>query len=449
MNETTQILEKEIILQLLNNKKYFSTVIHFLEPKYFETQESKEVFKKIKELYGSYHKIPTLKELALGFSESPKPVRQIVIPFIKELNKETPTVDEKMLLDKTEKFVKLAIFKDAIIEGADAIGSNNIELIHSSYTKAEEAVTINLTSNLGVALHEIDKIYDEFQDKPGVLTNIKSWDDMFGAGVTPKTLSAIAAASGIGKSATMVDFAVRYLLQGKDVVIISLEMSEAEFYKRIYANLFDIDIELIKNLDKQVLINKLNDVKDKLGNLVIKEFPTGGLTPLGVEGYLEQLKTERGMNHPIVFVDYLGIMSSDKIKNSDNSYAYFGSIAEELRAVAQKREIVMWTALQLNRSAINNLEADQSSLSESMKIMMTLDFLAILSQTKEMKNKETGKGDIRVFIAKNRFSGKTYTFDIEFDYKKFKFIDKFNIAGENVTNHELNSVKNLGELINF
>jgi hypothetical protein len=107
----------------------------------------------------------------------------------------------------------------------------------------------------------------------------------------------------------------------------------------------------------------------------------------------------------------------------------------------------MWTALQLNRSAVNNLEADQSSLSESMKILMILDALVIISQTKEMKE----KGELKCSFVKNRFSGKTWDFKIGFDYNKFRFDDKYNLDGENITNFkpDISEIANIGNLMSF
>ena len=179
----------------------------------------------------------------------------------------------------------------------------------------------------------------------------------------------------------------------------------------------------------------------------MKEFATGSLTPLGLDSYLTKLQNEKDITDPFVFVDYLGLMASDRTKNTDNSYSYYGSIAEELRAIAQKRNIVIYTALQLNRAAIGNLEADQSTLSESMKILMILDSAFIIAQTPEMKE----LGEMKVNWVKNRMSGKTWSFNIKFDYRKFRFIDDYNIDGENVTANKTAVPNNLdiNNLMNF
>jgi replicative DNA helicase len=429
----THLLEQEIIKNLLNNKHYFNSSIHHLEKKHFTNPGMSLIFNQIKNHYLNYGGTPNLKEIIVSFKDSASKDKTLVKDAILEIKEAKENVNEQQLMELTEKFIKTSIFSDAIILGAEALGSHNEDKMSKSFTLAEEAVKVSLDSDLGIGLEEIDKIFEDFKDKPGLLTGIKSWDQMLGTGFRDKTLSAIAAASGVGKSAAMVDFAVRFLLQGKDVVILSLEMAESEFYKRLYSNLYDIDIAQIPSMEKQVLKMKYNQVKDKIGKLVIKEFPAGGLTPLGIDGYLSKLNNEKGIERPVVFVDYLGLLSSDRIKSMENQYAYYGSISEELRAVAQKRSITMITALQMNRSSINNLEVDQSALSESMKIMMTLDFMAIIAQTPEMKE----QGKMKINIVKNRFSGKTWSFDIGFNYHHFRFVDKFHIGGENISSQAL------------
>ena len=444
------LLEHEVINNLLHNKKYFGTVIHHLEKKYFTEPGMRLLFTNIKEHYINFGSIPKLKELILSFKENSTQEKALVKNSIKEI-KDPSEINQELLIEKTEFFIKDAIFSDAIILGAEALGSHDHEKKMESFALAEESVKISLDSDFGVLLEDIDKVYEEFQEKPGIKLGIPSFDKMIGSGFTAKTLHSAMAASGVGKSAAMTAFAVQFLLQKQDVVFISLEMSEAEVSKRIYANLYDIEISSLPTIEKQVIKNKYNKIKDDIGELVTKEFSAGSLTPLGLDGFLTKLKNERDINNPVVIVDYLGLMASDKMKNADNSYAYFGSIAEELRAVAQRRELIMFTPLQLNRGAINNIEADQSTLSESMKILMTLDSAFIISQTPEMKE----QGKMRINFVKNRMSGKTWSFDIGFDYKKFRFDDRFYMGDSNITEMQTkdplntSAVGNLGDLMSF
>ena len=198
-------------------------------------------------------------------------------------------------------------------------------------------------------------------------------------------------------------------------------MSEAQFYKRIDSNICDVPIHQLGEVDKQLLKNTYEKNKDNLGNLIIKEFPAGSLTPLKIDAFLNKIQNEKGIKNPILMVDYLTLMKSDIIKQGDNSYTYFKSVAEELRAVAQKRGIIIFTPMQSNRSSINNIEADQSTLSDSMAVYMTSDSAFMILQTPEMK--ENGK--MKINFVKNRMSGKTFSFDIGYDYEKFRVKDLF------------------------
>ena len=433
MSEKTisDLLEEEIIAGLLSDRVYFTSVIHYLEPKYFEDLGYQLLLEGIKKVYVQYTKIPTIKELLLSFKDASKQDKQLIGAAVKVVNevKLDHQLNDEMLINLTEKFIKAAIFAESIIMGAEALGTHDHDKMNESFKIAEEAVKVTLTSDLGIGLAEIDKRFDEYLPKNGLKLDIPSFDDVIGDGYTPSTLHLIISPSGVGKSALLSTFAVQFLKQGRDVVMISLEMSEAQFYKRIDSNLFDIDIYDLGKVDKQVLKNKYNQVKDGLGRLVVKEFPAGSLTPLGVDSFLDKLKTEENINDPIVMVDYLTLMKSDLLKASDNSYGYFKSVAEELRAIAQKRKLVIFTPMQSNRSSVNNLDADQSTLSDSMAVYMTSDSAFLVLQTPDMKE----KGEMKINFVKNRMSGKTYSFSIGYDYKRFRIDDRFFMNGSNVS----------------
>lgn len=296
------LLENEVISNLLSQKTFFNLTIHHLEEKYFTEPGMNLLFKNIKSHYLEFGNIPNMKELILSFRDASKSEKDLIRIAVKEVS--TPSdINQEMLLKQTEYFIKDAIFSSAIILGADALGEHDHQKKMESFALAEESVKISLNDDLGVSLAEIDKVFDDFIDKPGILPLIKSWDVMLGTGFRPKTLSILAAASGVGKSAALCDFAVKFMQQGQDVVFISLEMSESEVAKRIYSNLYDIDISLIAGVEKQVIKQKYKKIKDDCGELIIKEFPTGSLTALGIEGFLAKLENEKGIDHTARLLD--------------------------------------------------------------------------------------------------------------------------------------------------
>ena len=444
--EGKELIEIEVLSNLLKNNQYFNTVISHLKNDYFIKYN--KVFSLIKSFYKELEKPPSIKELVIFAKDSNKESISNIKEFVKEYKEIENPIPLDTLLHLTEKFIRRKIFEEAVIKGADALGKNKETDFNKSYELAEQAIKLSLQDDLGIMLPEVDKVYDDLQLKKGLLTGINSFDKMIYPGYQPKTLHSIMAPSGVGKSAVLVSFACQFLRKKKDVVIISLEMSEAEFYKRVYANLLQIPISQIHDVDKLVLKKKIQDIIQSTGKLIIKEYPAGGLSPLKLDAYLEKLKQEKGFDHPVVMVDYLGLMGSDRMKNSDNSYAYYGSIAEELRAVAQKRNLIMFSPSQLNRSSIGNLEADQSTLSDSMKVYMTLDSAFMILQTPEMKE----KSEMKIVFTKNRMSGKTFSFVIKYDYNYFMFIDDYYEGdlenGENLTYSEVNKKEDLRDLEN-
>jgi replicative DNA helicase len=243
------------------------------------------------------------------------------------------------------------------------------------------------------------------------------------------------APSGIGKTATLIAFAANFARQERDIVFISLEQSESEIYKRLYANLLDIPVKDISLIDKEVIRRKVKEIKPTIGNIIAKQYAAKRITPLDISAFLDKLKNEKNIHNPVLIVDYLGLLKSDFMKNMDNSYAYIGSIAEELRAVAIEKNIIIFSPMQLNRQAYGNLEAGNETMSESLKVLHTLDSAFLVLQTPEMKD----NGTVKIMFTKNRFSGITKGFEIKFDYDYFRFDDKFFIDGENITEMKTSS----------
>ena len=264
------LLENEVISTLLDDPNYFGQTIHHLKKEYFGDIGSATLFDSIKKHYQEFQRIPTLKDIILSHKGSNQQTKEIVKTAIKELQSNNQLVHIDLLLQQTELFIKDAIFTQALIMGAEAMGSHNQEKKLESFVLAEESVKVSLDSDFGIFIEEIDKRFDDYQAKHGIKLNIPSFDEIIGDGFTPKTLHLITAASGVGKSAMLCSFGVQFLLQGKDVVIISLEMAESEFYKRIDANLFDITISSLPGIEKQVLKNTYNKLKGGIGEFVVK-----------------------------------------------------------------------------------------------------------------------------------------------------------------------------------
>jgi len=238
------------------------------------------------------------------------------------------------------------------------------------------------------------------------------------------------------------------LKDNKNVLVVSLEMSEKEIMKRVHANVLDLPVNSlidlaktegeIKNildrkvLDKEQVLAAYNEVKasGKCGKLFVKDYPAGSFTALQLEALVESFKVEKGIAFDIIFVDYLGIMKSDLISPSAGLYSYLKSIGEEVRATAKKLNVPIVSASQLNRGVHGKeaSEVDNSAISDSMGTAMTADFLLFLLQNEQMKEAK----EIILKCTKNRYTGRTDTWMMNIDYEHMRFSD---MVTENSVEH--------------
>ena len=430
--DTRAIFEEEILSRIMNDGEYFGAVTPYIKPKYFNEVGNSIIFKNIQEYYVKTGMKPNTRDLVLLIKDEAKSSRDVAKEALKKILSTENRSNEKLLINKTEEFIRRAIHTESLILGAEAMGENNTDKLNESFRMAEEAQKVSLDDNFGVSVSDIDHCIEYYQDQSmGLLPGIGSFDKMLGRGFREKTLHTFLAPPGIGKSATMAAFATEFLKQKKDIIIFTLEMDEAEWMKRIYSNLLDIDIFLLETIDPIIIKKKWDEIKPFIGTLTVKEYPSYTLKAMKVQSFIEKYMIKTGIKEPIVFVDYLGLMDSGRVAANSGSYEYIKSITAELRSVAQTLNITIFTAHQLNRGAVGNLEAGQETVSDSAGISMFSDSMMFLLQTKEMKN----RGEIMVNFEKNRMTGKTYSFKIGFDYNKMRFEDKFFVGSTGVSTH--------------
>ena len=417
---TRAIFEEEIVNSLLSNNEFFGSSIPYLEKKYF-TNGNEIIFDKIKTFYADNGKKPNIKDIILLIKDEPKSKKEEAVKALKKINSSKVHADSDLLLSKTEEYIRNAIRTDALILGAEGMGSNDEKKLLESFALMEDAHKVTLDEDFGLDLDDIESMTNYLnEDYDGLLTGIPSIDKMLGKGIYSKSLTTFLAPPGVGKTAGMIAFLVQFLKQGQDVIFISLEMNEFEVLKRVYANILDIPIQSLDDVDPLVIRQKWDMIKDGLGKLVVKEYPSYSVSSMNIQSFLEKYEQKTDIKKPIVFVDYLGLMNSARLRpGTVNSYEYIKSITAELRSVAQKRDLKIFSAAQLNRGAIGNLEAGQESVADSAGISAFSDCMIFLLQTKEMKQ----LGEIVMNFEKNRYSGRTYSFKISFNYEHMRFED--------------------------
>ncbi|HET8688009.1 MAG TPA: DnaB-like helicase C-terminal domain-containing protein, partial [Methanosarcina sp.] len=245
--------------------------------------------------------------------------------------------------------------------------------------------------------------------------------------------------SGGGKSAAMCSMAANYIAQGYNVLYVTLELAEERVAERIDANLLNIPINNVKEVPKDLYIKRLSKIKEKsFGKLIIKEYPTGVASVHHFNALLDELQLKKGFVPDIVFIDYLGICASSHYKSGSNanSYTIQKSIAEELRGFAVERNIALWSGIQANRSGYGNSDMSETSIAESLGILMTADFVLGLIRTPELDD----QGQVLAKQIKSRYGDVSYfnRFVLGFDRARMKLfsVDQDGIMNERIPHSE-------------
>ena len=413
-----QKFERILLGSLTANKEYFSKVLGILKPEFF-SQERRDIFNSIKKHYKEYSLPPSLGDLEMSIKDTQnQDQRNRIFQELQQIGElDTSKCDE------TLSFVKDALYLKALEIGSEGLLTKNDELKRKAEQILDERAKVNIDSDLGIEFSDATAVIDYYsQETTGLLTQHYSLNERLGPGFLPGTLNLILAPSGVGKSLMMTDLISGFIKAGKNVLLVSLEMSAEEVMKRVHSNTLEMPIAdfVPRHFNKDLFIKKLNDAKLKgCGTFWSKDYPANSFSPLQLENLVDSFKNEKNLSFDIVFVDYVGIMKSDIISPSAGLYSYIKSIAEETRACAKRLNVPIISASQLSRGSVNNLEADNSLVSDSMGSVMTADFLMFLLQTEEMKE----KGDIICKITKNRYTGKTETFPMRVNYELMKFED--------------------------
>ena len=422
--------ESVLLKGLLTDGLFFGKIVHVLQRKYFTELGSQILFDLTKKHYLEYKKIPNLTELVGYLQEVPnQEARNSAVEAIKFVHALDTVENTEYLLDTAVTFVKNAIFTEALILGSDALQEKNEEKIQKSKLLMEEMSKVSISSDLGLDFDDIETMIEYYQNELiGILTQHKELNKRLGTGFLPGTLSIIMAASGVGKSLLMTDLISGHIKEGKNVLLVSMEMQDREIMKRVHANALDLNINRLTNFQKNngYSPDEIKLAKEKIqsnGKFFVKDYPTGSFSPLMLDNLLDEFEVEKGIKFDIIYLDYLGIMKSDLLSPSAGLYSYVKSIVEETRSIATKRAIPIISASQLNRSATGNSldikNVGNDSVSDSLGTVQTADFIMFLLQTEEMKEQKL----MTCKVTKNRFNGRTDHFNMNIDYLHMRFSD--------------------------
>ena len=421
-------IETTILRNLICNEEYSRKVIPFIEPTYFENRSEKVIFEEITQFIVNYGSAITTEALNIevenrtDLNESEiKETRDICQSFT-----DSP-VDHQWLLDTTEKWCRdraiyLALMESiSIADGQD--DKKNRDAIPSILS---DALAVSFDNNIGHDyLQNYEERYDFYHKKEDTIPfDLEYFNKITKGGLPNKTLNIALAGTGVGKSLFMCHVASSILLQGRNVLYITMEMAEEKIAERIDANLLNVPIQDLTDLPKSMFENKVTKLAEKTqGSLIIKEYPTASAHSGHFKALLNELALKKSFRPDIIFIDYLNICASSRYRQggSINSYSYIKAIAEELRGLAVEAQVPIVSATQTTRSGYGSSDVDLTDTSESFGLPATADLMFALISTDDLE----GLGQIMVKQLKNRYNDPTISkrFVVGIDRAKMRLYD--------------------------
>ncbi len=417
-------IQQTILRNLLSNEEYLRKVIPFLKKEYFES-EHKILFNEVVSFVHKYNKLPTKESItvdmtAAGTLDQVSGLVDIVF---------TPEpVNEDWLLNSTEKWCQDRAIYLAIMESISVIDGKNQSLTKNAVPEIlSDALAVSFDTNVG---HDyIDNSDDRFdfyhRVEDRIPFDLENFQEITKGGIPNKTLNIALAGTGVGKSLFMCHVAASSLMQGKNVLYITLEMAEERIAERIDANLFNLPIDQLESLSKDMFDDKIAKIARKnIGKLIVKEYPTGAAHAAHFRALLNELKLKKQFIPDVIFIDYLNICASSRMKGMGgaiNSYTYVKAIAEELRGLAVEFNVPVFSATQTTRSGFSNTDVGLEDTSESFGLPATADFMFALISTEELQR----LGQMMVKQLKNRYNDPTYKkrFVIGVDRSRMRLYD--------------------------
>ena len=424
-------IEQTILKNLIYNEDYTRKVIPFIRDSYFSDQSERIIFKEIFEFTNKYKNLPTHEALIINLTESKNLTEPQLQSSIELLNTIHQNKDEKVemkwLTEQTEKFCQDKAIYNAIMESVGILDDRNTKKTKGEIPKLlADALGVSFDSHVGHDyIQDSDERYDFYHR---VESRIKFDLDIFNkitkGGLPLKTLNIALAGTGVGKSLFMCHVAAGCLSQGHNVLYITLEMAEEKIAERIDANLLNVTLDELHTIGKDDYRRKFDIVKNKThGKLIIKEYPTASASSLHFRALLNELALKKNFRPDIIFIDYLNICSSARIKpgGNVNSYTYIKSIAEELRGLAVENNLPIVSATQTTRSGYTNSDPGLEDTSESFGLPATADFMFALVTNEELEN----LNQILVKQLKNRYNDPSSykRFVVGIDRAKMKLYD--------------------------
>jgi len=431
-------IEEAIFSNLIHNEEYARKTIPFLRGEYFHDIVERKVYNLIDDYVKKYNSAPTKEALLIdvnnieGLSDEQFVNAKEIITKLDE-----PTGNDiEWLVDQTEKFCQDKAIYNAIMESIKIIDDKAKNLSKGSIPQLlSDALAVSFDTSIGHDfLENVEERYEFYHTKEfRIPFNLDYMNKITKGGVPRKTLNIALAGTGVGKSLFMCHCAATNLMDGYNVLYITLEMSEEKIAERIDANLLNVTIDQLAELPQDTYYKMLSKVRGKTtGKLIVKEYPTASAGSGNFRHLLNELKIKKNFVPDIIYIDYLNICASSRMKmgSNVNSYTLIKAIAEELRGLAVEFNVPVISATQTTRSGYDNSDVGLTDTSESFGLPATADFMFALISTEELEQ----LGQIMIKQLKNRYNDPSMykRFVVGVDRARMKLYDAEDSAQEDL-----------------
>lgn len=413
---TALLFEKLLIYYLFKDEDVREKVVPYLEPELFLNHTNIQIIKEIKKFIGKYENFPKVSELKLFINST-----ETYESLIEIMNIDVSDYSKDFILEQIEENFRKSLLTNSMVAINEKMNDSTSNM-QDWPEKIREALAFSFDTNIGTSfLEDCEKMYDEMHNKDNVVsTGIKALDELTEGGSHEKTLNLILAGINVGKSLSLCSLSCGFLAQNKNVLYLSLEMSEQKIFERIIANMFDIDLVNLKQMDKLAFLRKYENIRKKLkSNLVAIQYGAKSLNSAKIRAVLKELWNKKKFKPDIIVVDYLGLMSTNSKSKDANSYNELKTISEELRAIAVEENMIIWSAMQVNRGGIKSAELDVTDIADSIGTAATADLILGLTTNDELKQ----AGRYSAMIIKNRYGLNQQKVYIGVSYSKMRIYD--------------------------
>lgn len=421
-------IEKQILSNLITNEDYCRKVAPFINPLYFADRTDRILSQEILKFFSKFNK-PVTKDVLLIEVSNRIDISETELKNLKDgvAGLTTDPVNEEWLLTNTEKFCKDRAVYNAILDSIKIIdGKDNNHTQEAIPNILSDALAVSFDNHVGHDyINDAESRFDFYHRVEEKLSfGLDLMDKITAGGLSKKSLNVVLAGTGAGKTLFMGHLAASTLLQGRNVLYITMEMAEERIAERIDANLLNLSMQELKVIDKKTFDNRVAKIAGKTkGKLIIKEYPTAGAHSGHFRALLEELKMKREFKPELVIIDYLNICASARIKagSNANSYTLIKSIAEELRGLGVEYNVPIMTATQVTRGGYNSSDVELTDTSESFGLPATADLMFALIRTEELDE----LNQVMIKQLKNRYNDPSYykRFVLGIDRSKMKLYD--------------------------